>query len=228
MTSFKTTLSGVELVNRALDLIAEAPIASLDAPNSNAVRTANRWYKPTVGWLLERHHWNLATVRAPLALLANTRSREWLYAYRRPGDAAFVKSIVPADGSGLVGYYHALASSLQPARFERVGETIFSSVPAAAVDYVPYTLDETQFTEEFADIIVLMLASRFAVPIAKKTAMEEKYRTMATQALDSAIARNRNESEPTYGNTVTETELVRGAGYAGYANGYPDLGWFGR
>ncbi len=225
MTSFKTSLSGVEICNRALSLIAEAPIASFEEPNKNSVREAVRWYKPTVGWLLERHHWNLATTRVALALVGNTRPTEWGYAYARPGDAAFVKAIVPYGSTSAIGYYGALRNMLQARPFERVGSTIFSSIEAAYVDYVPYTLDETDFTEEFVDIIVLMLASRFAVPVAKKAGMEEKYRLMASQALDSAIARNRNENEPTYGDTVTETELVRGATYN---SGYPSLGWFGR
>ena len=222
MTSFKTTLSGIEIVNRAFDLIAEAPIASFEV-NNLAARTANRWYKPTVAWLLERHHWNLATVREPLAVIPNTRSGRWNYAYRRPGDAAFVKALVPGDEATTVGYYTGLRNLLQQGDFERVGDVIFSQGAAGAVDYVPYTLDETQFSEEFTDIIVMMLASRFAYPIAKKAALEEKYRNMAQQALDTAITRNRNENEPTYGNTPTETELVRGATITRglYGTGWP-------
>lgn len=108
MTSFKTTLSGVEIANRALSMIAEAPIASLDQTNSTAAREVNRWYVPTVGWLLERHHWNLATQRSPLAVVANTRGQEWNYAYARPEDAAFVKAIVPFGSTGTIGYYYEI------------------------------------------------------------------------------------------------------------------------
>lgn len=222
MTNFKVTKSGTQLVNRALDLIAESPIPSLDDQVAGVVaRTARQWYKPTVAWLLERHDWGLAQTRAPLVAEAvNTRSNNWLYAYRVPEDCAFVTAINPADtATGVaVGYYAGLRAMLMRQRFERVVDILYSSIPAAVIDYTSYTVDETSFPEEFCDIIVLMLASRFAVPIAKKAGLEEKYRNMAQGALDVALARSRNENEPTYGDTPTETELIRGSSMG--------IGWF--
>ncbi len=91
--SFKTALSGIELCNRALSRIYEEPISSLETPGK-AARECRRWYKPTVGWLLERHHWNLATEITSLAAVANTRTGAWQYAYAKPNDAAFVVGIL--------------------------------------------------------------------------------------------------------------------------------------
>lgn len=213
MTSFKVTKSGTQLVNRAMDLIAENHIPSLDDQVSGvAARTARTWYKPTVAWLLERHHWGLATRREPLTVTTNDRSTQWLYAYQVPEDAAFIKRVVPPMG-GSVGYYAGIRSLLLRNQFERIGALLYSSVQAAALDFTSYTVDETEFSEELSDIIVLMLASRFAIPIAKKAALQDKYLRQAEGALDVALARSRNENEPTYGDTPTETELVRGAGY---------------
>lgn len=211
MTSFKTSITGVELCNRALDLLPQDPIPSLDPQVSGlAARTARRWYKPTVAWLLERHHWNLATVRSPLALrLGNARNAQWQYEYAMPADAAFVFGIVGTNG---VGYYSALRSLIGNRMFERVGDSLYSNVPAAMVDHTSYQVTEAQFSEEFANVIVLSLAARFAMPITKKASLAEKYQQDATNALALAMARNANENQPTYGNEPTETEIARGAG----------------
>lgn len=212
MTSFKTTLTGTELCNRALDLLPQDPIPSLDPQVGGlAARTARRWYKPTVAWLLERHHWNLATVRSALVpRTGNARTAEWQFAYALPSDAAYVFGIVGANG---VGYYSAIRSLIGGRVFERVGDTIFSNVAAAQVDHTSYQVTEAEFSEEFANIIVLSLAARFAMPITKKPSLAEKYQKDAADAFVMAMARNANENQPTYGNTPTETEIARGAGF---------------
>lgn len=222
MSSFRTSITGTELCNRALDLIFQEPIPSLeDQIPGVAARTARRWYKPTVAWLLERHHWNLATVRTPLtALVTNTRSAQWQFAYARPVDAAYIFGIMPALDS--TGYYAALRSIGSAKLFDRVGDVIYSGVEGAAVDHTSYQTTEAEFSEEFSDIIVLMLASRFALPITKKPSLGEKYQTDAMNAMAMAMARNSNENMPTYGNTPTESEIARGGyGVEAFWRGYP-------
>jgi len=208
MTSFKTTITGTELCNRALDLLPAEPIPSLDPQVGGLnARTARRWYKPTVAWLLERHHWNLATVRSPLAAIANTRSTRWRYAYKMPSDAAFIFGLVGTDGIA-----RGLVDVLGLTMFERVGDIIYSNIAAAQIDHTSYQTTEAEFSEEFANVIVLMLASRFAMPIIKKPSVAQKYQQDGNDALVLAMARNANENQPTYGNAPSETELARGVG----------------
>lgn len=222
MTSFRTSITGTELCNRALDLIFAEPIASLDdqVPGVPA-RVARRWYKPTVAWLLERHHWNLATVRSPLtALVTNPRNARWQFAYQRPTDAAYIFGIAPSLDA--TGYYAALRSIGGAPLFDRVGDTIFSNVEGAAVDHTSYQVGENEFSEEFANVIVLSLAARFAMPVTKKASLQQKYEQDAANALAMAMARNANENMPVYGNTPTETEIVRGGwGIDAFWRGYP-------
>lgn len=208
MTSFKTTITGTELCNRALDLLPAETIPSLDPQVGGlSARTARRWYKPTVAWLLERHHWNLATRRTPIALVANTRAERWRYTYKMPSDAAFLFGIVGTDGIA-----QGLVNILGLTMFERVGDLLYTNVAAAQVDHTSYQTTEAEFSEEFADVIVLMLASRFALPIIKKPSVAQKYQQDASNAMAMAMARNANENQPTYGNTPSETELARGVG----------------
>lgn len=222
MSSFRTSITGTELCNRALDLIFAEPIPSLDEQVAGvAARTARRWYKPTVAWLLERHHWNLAVRRTMLQpLVTNTRAARWQFAYARPTDAAYIYGIGPGDDS--TGFYAALRGIGGYNLFERVGDVVYSSVVGAAIDHTSYETAENDFSEEFADVIVLSLAARFAVPVTKKPSLAEKYQQDAANALAMAMARNANENMPTYGNTPSETEVARGGyGVESWWRGYP-------
>lgn len=222
MTSFRTSITGTELCNRALDLIFAEPIPSLDDQVPGvAARTARRWYKPTVAWLLERHHWNLATVRTPLtALVTNIRGARWQFAYQRPTDAAYIFGIAPSLDA--TGYYAALRAVGGAPLFDRVGDVIYSNVQGAAVDHTSYQVGENEFSEEFCNVIVLMLAARFAMPVTKKGSLAQKYEQDAANALTMAMARNANEDMPIYGATPTETEIARGGwGIEQFWRGYP-------
>lgn len=209
--SFRTAITDVELCNRALALLPEEPIPSMDA-GGLAARTARRWYKPTVAWLLTKYHWNLATRRATLATVANTRSDQWNFAYALPADTAFIRGIASADTSegAALGYYSALRNLFQQGQFLRVGQTLYSAIDAAVLDYTSLDVEENEFDEEFANVIVLWLASRFAMPITKKPALQQKYEQSASDAMTLAMARDSNENQATYGNTPSESELVRG------------------
>lgn len=224
MTGFRSELTDVALCSRALSMLPEEPIASMDV-GGLVGRTCRIWYKPTVAWLLEQHHWNLATKRVTLAEITNTRSTEWRYAYARPTDLAFIKGLAPLSGDAGIGYYHALRSLLQPKQFAVVGNTIFANIQAGAVDYVSYDVTEAEFDETFANVIALSLASRFAQPITKKAKLAADLKKEASDALILAMTHNANEEQPTYGDAPTETELTRGAigGIGFYDSGWPAL-----
>lgn len=217
--SFQVTKSDVELVNRALALLAEEPIPALEGTSGNAARTARRFYKPVVAGLLERWHWNLAAKRQLLAAITNTRGGEWLYAYALPADCAYVKGVA-LGWSGAQPYYGALRGLLERRRYEKADNTLYSQTAAAVLEYTSYDVTEQDFDEEFSNVIVLSLAAAFAMPITKKPSLADKYREAANTALDTALARDRNINSPTYGNGLTETEIVRGASF-GYGFGDP-------
>ncbi|HEX8421172.1 MAG TPA: hypothetical protein VF638_14295 [Sphingomonas sp.] len=195
-------------------MIAQDPVPSLDDQVGGlAARTARRWYKPTVGALLERHHWNLALRREALTLVTNNRGSG--FAYARPADCAYLVNVGGMQGG--IGYYAGIRDILSRGpRFERVGNIIYTNTPGAVADFTSFQTTEAAFSEELCDVIVLTLAARFAMPITKKMTTAEKYRQMAADALTMAMARNLNENAPRYGDTPTETEIARGGiGYTG-------------
>lgn len=219
--SFRTALTDVELCNRALSLLPEEPIATMEQ-GGHVGRTCRQWYKPTVAWLLERHHWNLGTRREALAVTANPRANEWRYAYARPADLAYIIGTARSASAVGVGVYPAIRALYQPKRYERVGDVIYSNTEDTFFDFTSYDTTEADFDEQFANVIVLSLASRFAMPITKKASVAENYRQQASDALLLVMARNANENNPTYGDAPSESELIRGA-FGGV--GFYDPSW---
>lgn len=212
--SFKENISAVTLGNMALGMVSESKtITSLDDPGHNA-EVVKRWYKPVVARLLEMHHWGLATKRTSLVAVANTRSAEWLYAYATPDDTAFPVGISLENGSSSVSYYRGLAGLIAMAYgkpiFQFQNGTIYSNL-TGDLEYVSFDITEADFSASFADIVVLMLASRLALELPKDFELSEALAKDATAKINLAITTNLNSGNRQYGMQASEGELVRGA-----------------
>lgn len=214
--SFKEIPSAVSLANMALGMISESKvITAFDNSGQNAA-AVKRWYKPVVARLLEMHHWGLATKRAPLVEVANTRSSEWLYAYSTPDDMAFPVGVALESGTSSVSYYRGLAGLIAMAYgkpiFQYNNGVLFSNL-LGDLEYVSFDITEADFTASFADIVVLMLASRLALEIPKDYDLSEALAKEATAKINLAITTNLNSGNRQYGMTVSESELARGSAY---------------
>jgi hypothetical protein len=84
---------------------------------------------------------------------------------------------------------------------------------AGELEYVSFDITEADFTASFADIVVLMLASRLALEIPKDYELSEALAKEATGKINLAITTNLNTGNRQYGATVSEGELARGSGY---------------
>jgi hypothetical protein len=214
--SFKEIPSAVSLCNMSLGMVSESKtISSLEDPGQNA-QSCKRWYKPVVARLLEMHHWGLATKRASLVAIANTRLTEWLYAYAVPDDMAFPVGIALENGVSSVSYYRGLAGLIGMAYgkpiFQFHNGTIFSNLQGE-LEYVSFDITEADFTASLADIIVVMLASRLALELPKDYELSEALAKEAMGKINLAITTNLNSGDRQYGMNVSEAELVRGSAY---------------
>lgn len=212
--TFKHAQSAVDLINMALGSVSESKtIGSLDDAGFTA-QVARRWYKPVVARLLETHHWGLATKRATPVAVTNTRSNEWTYAYSAPDDMAFPVGFTAGSGVSSTTYYRGLQGLLAMAYGKPIFSfnqgTIYSHIEGE-LEYVSYDITEADFNATFADIVVLSLASKFALEIPKDYDLSKALAEDATMKMNMAIAQNLNTGHPTYGRTVSEAELVRGA-----------------
>ena len=222
--TFKQATSGVEIVNNALALISESKtIASFDDPGLNA-QAARRWYRRVVARLLEMHHWGLATKRASLVAITNTRSAEWTNSFASPQDMAFPVGISFASGTSTVSYYRGLAGLIAMAYGKPIYQyhngKLYSNM-TGDLEYVSYEITEADFNNTFEDIVTMMLASRFALEIPKDREMSDDLAKKANNAINVAITQNLNVGNRQYGNTVSESELARGTLYGSSWDYFP-------
>jgi hypothetical protein len=222
--TFKEIPSATSLCNMALGMVSESKvISSLDDPGRNA-QACKRWYKPVVARLLEMHHWGLATRHETLLEVTNTRSNEWLYAYAVPDDMAFPVGIALENGTSSVSYYRGLAGLIAMAYgkpiFQYHNGVIFSNLQGE-LEYVAFDITEADFTASFADIVVLMLASRLALELPKDYNLSKALADDAHGKINLAITSNLNSGNRQYGMNVSEAELVRGTSVGGNWDYFP-------
>lgn len=227
--TFKQITSGVSLSNRALAMLGESKtITSFEDAGANAT-VAKRWYKPVVARLLEMHHWGLATKRASLVSITNTRAAEWLYAYAAPDDMAFPVGISTLSGTSNVSYYRGLAGLIAMTYgkpiFQFHNGTFYSNL-TGDLEFVSFDITEADFTPTFEDVIVLMLASRMAREIPKDAKLADDLADQANSAINVAITQNLNAGGRQYGNLTSESELARGSLYGSSWDYFPlPPGW---
>lgn len=216
--SFIETRSDIDIVNKALSRIGQVGLSgTLETPagNSNAGREARLHYKATVRWVLEQHHWNLATKRQTLVEVTNDRSIEWGFAYAKPADLAFPVAIyTPGDAAaGPISYFRGLkglfAQLYGRLLFTYSGGVLYSFMGPAELEFTSFDITEQDFTEQLETLIVLFLASKFAYSVAKDHRMGNEIKQEALTELDRAIAGNLNEQQATYGNHMSEAEMAR-------------------
>lgn len=211
--SFKPEISDGILFNEALAMLPADPVQSADERSLEA-RECRRAYKNVVAELLERHHWNLASKRAALAVVTNDRSDEWAFAYAKPSDMAYPVMLIPAQGGGVGGWVMRDYAYWIGSRkvFMQVGKIIYSSIEAARLDYTSFDITEGDFTVGLKKSVVEHLAARICMAVTKDATRERTLAGMAEFNLMRTIASDLNRNQPTYGDRPTESEIARGAG----------------
>lgn len=232
--SFQETRSEIDICNKALSRIGQQSLSGslLDPANRNklAGRECALWYKTTVRRLLEQHHWNMATERASLVAVTNSRALEWPYAYAAPTDMAFPVSISPLPSgvaAGAIGYYRGvqglLAKLYNRPMFLYSKGIIYSFQTDAEIEYVSFNITEQDFTQEFEDLVVEFLSAKLARSVAKDTKLAAEYEQQAIKGLNAAIANNLNQQRPRYDMLPSESELAR-AGVDPWLSGFIGTG----
>lgn len=212
--SFKVAMSDVLIWNEALALLPAEPVTNIDEQSLEA-RECRRFYKPVVAEMLEAHHWGLAVKRVALAGVANDRSSEWGFAYAKPSDMAFPVKMLPTAGGYYQGWFlrdGAYWSLTGRKLFEQVGGTIYSSIEAGSLEYTSFGITEADFTNLFKRIVTLELAARICQPVTKSATRTRELMAQAEGERQRVIANDLNRGQPTYGDGITESELVRFGG----------------
>lgn len=157
--------SEVSVVNRALNLLGEPPINSLEEPEASevaAAQAAGLVLADVRDDVLRGHSWNFAVSRAKPAKLAVAPAFGFSNAFTLPSDFLRVVAVNPPDG---VNY-----------RLERVDKQRAIATDADTVNliYVARVENPNEWDSLFASTMAVRLAAELAVAI--KEDMEERDR----------------------------------------------------
>src|SRR5690606_12368634 len=134
-------------------------------------RECRRSYRPAKEYLLGRHRWSFAKGRVALATVTNDRDTEWEYAYRLPAGKQPIRVVaIPEElGTAAPAYATTVLGTVkdQPPPFIIVGNTIYTNVEEAYLEYYDTAVSEALFTPGFVRALELELASRLVMPITK-------------------------------------------------------------
>lgn len=204
----------IAICNIALSEVRAPLIVSLDDDQPEA-RACSVHYDDCLQLLLEAHEWGFATVRSTLAALdTNDRAGEWVYSYALPRDIASSASILWPVQTPLSGVYYPW-----PYRWPRppfalsdfiiAGDTVYSNVNGAVLQYVSRDVSEDRMPAMFKRAVALELAARLAISLLNDRAMKGDFIQQAEAAKRRAMAEDLNRYPRRDAPVIDEVAWVR-------------------
>lgn len=173
----------VDICNLALDIMGEAPIASIDDPETEKEELMARWYDTTRRAVLRKYLWNFAQ---KWRVLARTGAGEGEYAdaYALPND------FVRLNGVG--------EHKDRPYEEFELGEGVLYASKGNSIS-IRYNRDVTnvaKFDPLFVNLFALRLARATAFQITKKKTMVEIIDQLLKQAEPESASVDGQERKP--------------------------------
>jgi hypothetical protein len=204
--------SDVDICNLALSRIGDsATLVSISPPEGSAQADhCARFYPMARNSLLERHSWGFATRRAQLALLANSPTSAWRYAYASPAGVANYLAVQASDaGDDYTESVYDNRYNTYPIKMGAISQQpyvvesddsgnaiILTNIENAVLRYTVLATDTTQYSALFTDALAWLLASYLAGPVLKGGdgfSMSIKCAEAAEKLLSKAIESDANQ-----------------------------------
>lgn len=135
--------SVVDICNKALSLIGQEAIVSLDDNSPQAFACRTHW-APLRDEVLRGHKWNCVSKRALLNRLIEAPAFEYKYYYQLPADCLMVKELIPAQN------------------FEVESGLLLCDSETAAIKYIKSEDDTTKYDAQLSAALSFLLASELA------------------------------------------------------------------
>lgn len=161
--------SVVDICNKALSLLGQKAIVSLDENSAEALACRIHW-GPLRDEVLRKHPWNCVTKRAVLNRLVGTPAYEFQYQFQLPGDCLFVQEVVPE------------------AYFVVEGRLLLCGNPELSIKYIQTIDDTTKFDSQLSAAMAHLLAAEISYNITKSTSLTESLYKIGTDKLGDAKA----------------------------------------
>ena len=161
--------SVVDICNKALSLIGQEAIVSLDdtTPQAYACRTHWAGVRDEV---LRGHPWNCATKRALLGRLVNAPAFEYSYYFQLPSDCLMVKELFPKQ------------------EYEIESGLLLCNSPEASIKYIRSEDDSTKYDSQLSAAFSFLLAAELAYQSTSSSSLAEGFRSVGKEKLLDAKA----------------------------------------
>jgi hypothetical protein len=158
----------VDIVNRALGLVGQEPVTSMDDRTPVAAKVRRFW--PEVrDSVLRAHLWKCAQRRDALVRLADAPAFGFTSQFQLPGDYLRLVDVEPAT-----------------ARYQVEGRRLLADVDAVSIVYVRREEDATLYDPQLREALAYKLASELAYGDTASTslaqALDQQYRVRLSEA----------------------------------------------
>lgn len=161
--------SVVDICNKALSLIGQEAIVSLDDTTPQAYACRTHW-SVLRDEILRGHPWNCATKRALLGRLVEIPAFEYSYYFQLPSDCLMVKELFPKQ------------------EFEVEGGLLLCNSETASIKYVRSEDDSTKYDPQLSAAFSFLLAAELAYQTTSSASLSEGYRAIGKEKLLDAKA----------------------------------------
>ena len=200
------------ICNKALALLGEAPINSLDDATSKAARVCNQFYDLSIRSVLEQGKWTFATIEEPVRRLdLPNYSKEQKYIYQIPQNAAIVLNLMqrsnrkklPKNIDWDIRYIpeikeRAIICNLLSKTSSEIPEEI-NQDEQILIEYIADTRMVTTYSAMFIRCVVAQLAADLAMPIThdqqKFVILSQLSDSLRSQALMQALNEDGQDKE---------------------------------
>ena len=148
------SLTQTKVCNLSLGRVGAQSIMSIDDEDSKSARVCLNAFEATVREVARAGEWNCLKKRCTLARLTAAPAFEWEYQFQLPTDFISLTELNGVD-------YHGEPQD----DWEIEGRLLLTDAEEAKVRYIAYVEDTGQWDSLFTNAVVVLLASKIAVPI---------------------------------------------------------------
>lgn len=146
-------LSKTDIANQSLGRVGAPPIMSLEDQDSKSAREVKLVFEQSVRELGRSAEWNCLKARANLAQ-SDVPAFGWSYSY-----------LLPADFIRLVKLNGTTGDDYPGDEWEIEGLSLLTDEEEAKIQYIAYKDDSNVYDPLFVDALVVLIASKIAVPL---------------------------------------------------------------
>lgn len=176
----------IAICNLALDVLKQAPIASIDTPQSSTEIICARWYDKTRRELLRKHTWNFAKTRQILTADAATPEFGYGYAFNLPND--YIRLCTIGDD--------AIDDIRRRYEIEDGQLLIDNDSSSLKISYIYNCEDVTKFDPMFVSCLVLTMANNMATKFSATAAVKTQIKDDLAEIVPWATAVDGQERPP--------------------------------